>query len=163
MSWPLGFPAPLGGAWLQETHKGALLSSGPRASLMAPSEGSSGFEWILTVDGSSCVQQRHSLGATHFSRNKPRQEMWYAAMTVLSGWGVLVASPFPGGCSAWDDGRYSQMDSLVSACAGEAEAGQEFSKCLVCPRISGRLSKPAPHMPSKSIPPIGETKWMGTK
>lgn len=55
------------------------------------------------------------------------------------------------------------MDSLFSACAGEAEAGQEFNKYLICPRISGRLSKPAPHMPSMSIPPIGETKWMGTK
>lgn len=100
---------------------------------------------------------RDTVGATHFSRNKPRQEMWYAAMTVLSGWGVLVASPFPGGCNVWDDGRYNQMDSLFIACAGEAEAGQEFNKYLVCPRISGRLSKPAPHMPSTSLPPIGET------
>lgn len=56
---PLGLLALLGGEQLQESHKGAPRSAGPRVGLMALSQGNSGFAWVLTVE--VCVAGNHML------------------------------------------------------------------------------------------------------
>lgn len=62
---------------------------------------------------------------------------------------MLVASPFPSSCHVWCGGRYSQVNYLLSTCDGGAEASQESLKCLLRPRIFGRLSKPTRCVPSE--------------
>lgn len=71
---------------------------------------------------------------------------------------MLVASPFPSSCHVWRGGRYSQVNYLLSTCDGGAEASQESLKCLLRPRIFGRLSKPNCCVPSEGHAADGRNK-----